>query len=147
MIAAGDAVADAAEPPRPRRLMRIEHIREPAVQREVGVRDDTGDLRTGSCRGLARHAGHPFRLANRSQVLGTVVAVVAAALGVYRLHHTVAGPGVRLQVGKQVASPLVPLFDEMVVGVDDLAVGFEYLRISTDRCAPGVAAHGESSRG
>ena len=115
VVAAGDAVADAAEPSFPRLLVRVERLRETAFQREIGVRDDAGDLRAGPVLGSAGHAGHPLCLANRSQVLGTVLAVAAAALGVHCLHDAVAGSGVRPQVGEQVSPPLVPFIDEVDV--------------------------------
>ena len=78
--------------------VRVQHLRHPRAQRQVGEGDDAGDLRAGAVRRRARHRFHPLGLAHRPQVLGTAAAVVGPALDEHRLHHVVPAAHVGVQV-------------------------------------------------
>ena len=119
----GAGVADAAEPPAGRLVMRVERLVEQGVF-EVRMGDDPrNDGAPRPAPGGFGDVGDEAGLSDRAQMLGGVHVPMGAAFEKHGLAHIVARPGVGPQMFEQVArTAAVP---EMVVGVDDLAPGVE----------------------
>ena len=126
MLGVGGGMADAAEESRAGCGVGGERFLHGAALSEVGVGDDAGDRRAGSI-AAAGERGDELRFADRPQRRGAVGPIAGAALDENGLRDVVPRTRIGAQVGRQIR-PLQAVFPpEVMVRIDDDAVGLHDL--------------------